>query len=36
MLSLPSYAGSNPQAAAVGALEASAEIDSVSIERCPD
>lgn len=35
-LSLPSYAGSNPQAAAVGALEANAEIDSVSIERCPD
>jgi hypothetical protein len=35
MLELPSYDGSNPQAAAVGALEASAEIDDVQFELCP-
>jgi hypothetical protein len=34
-LQLPSYNGSNPQAAAIGALEAAAEIDYVEVESCP-
>jgi hypothetical protein len=35
-LQLPSYAGSNPQAAAIGTLDASAEIDTAIVEVCPE
>ena len=34
-IQLPSYQGSNPQAAAVGSLDATAEIDSAVVEVCP-